>query len=359
MLAVELQKRVGTVDLDVAFEVGAGECLVLAGPSGCGKTSVLRMIAGLLRPERGRVSCGNTTWLDTGGRSGRGDVNLPVELRRCGFVFQDYALFDHISVWRNVAYGLSELPRRERRARALELLERFGVARLAGERPGVLSGGERQRVALARALARRPAALLLDEPLSALDVTARGHAGRELTATLAELGVPSVLVTHDFMEAALSGDRIGVLDGGRLVQTGTAGELSAVPRSAFVADFTGANVLRGSARPGTGGLTEVQLDGGGEIVSVDAASGPVAASVHPWEIVLDPPDGTAAGSAQNRLAAEVTSVATIGNRVRVALATPQPLVAEITAPASARLRLAPGARVTATWKAAATRLLPL
>lgn len=359
MLAVELKKRVGTVDLDVAFEVEAGECLVLAGPSGCGKTSVLRMIAGLLQPERGRVSCGDEVWLNTGGSDRRGGVNLPVELRRCGLMFQDYALFGHLSVWRNVAYGLDDLPRRKHRARALELLERFGVAQLADVRPGVLSGGERQRVALARALARRPAALLLDEPLSALDVTARGHAGRELTATLAELGVPSVLVTHDFMEAALSGDRIGVLDGGRLVQTGTADELSALPRSAFVADFTGANVLRGSARPGAGGLTAVQLDGGGEIVSVDAADGPVAASVHPWEIALEPSDDTATGSAQNHLAAEVTSIAAVGNRVRVALATPQPLVAEITAPAGERLRLAPGTRVTATWKAAATRLLPL
>lgn len=359
MLAVELKKRVGTVELDVAFEVGAGECLVLAGPSGCGKTSVLRMIAGLLRPERGRVSCGDAVWLDTDGGNRRGGVNVPVELRRCGFMFQDYALFGHMSVWRNVAYGLNELPRRKRRARALELLERFGVARLAGERPGVLSGGERQRVALARALARRPAALLLDEPLSALDVTARGHAGRELTATLAELGVPSVLVTHDFMEAALTGDRIGVLDGGRLVQTGTADELSAVPRSAFVADFTGANVLRGSARPGAGGLTTVRLEGGGEIASVDSAEGAVAVSVHPWEIALEPPGSPAAGSAQNHLDAEVTSVTAVGNRVRVALATPQSLVAEITAPANERLKLVPGARATASWKAAATRLLPL
>lgn len=352
MLAVDIRRRVGTVNLEIAFEVGAGECLVLAGPSGCGKTSVLRMIAGLLVPEQGRVSCGETTWLNTSER-----VNLPAELRRCGLMFQDYALFGHMAAWRNVAFGLSDLPRRKRRARALELLEQFGVAQLAGERPGVLSGGERQRVALARALARRPAALLLDEPLSALDVSARGHAGRELTATLAELGVPSVLVTHDYMEAALTGDRIGVIDGGRLVQTGTADELSAMPRSAFVADFTGANVLRGHAAPGPGGLTAVRLEGGGEITSVDEAGGEVAAGVHPWEIALEPPGGPAAGSAQNHLEGTVTSVTTVGNRVRVALATPQPLVAEVTAPASARLRLAPGSRVTATWKAAATRLM--
>ena len=169
MLRVAAETQLGDVALDVALEVAAGECLALAGPSGAGKSSVLRIAAGLLSPRAGRVVCGERIWLDRA--SG---VDLPPEQRRCGFVFQDYALFPHLSAWQNVGYGL---PRRERRARALELLERFGLAHRADARPRTLSGGERQRVALARALAVRPDALLLDEPLSALDARTRAAAG--------------------------------------------------------------------------------------------------------------------------------------------------------------------------------------
>src|SRR3954465_12027284 len=142
--------------LDVALTIEAGRCLALAGPSGAGKTSVLRVVAGLRRPAAGRVTSGTETWLDTA----RG-IDLAPEERRCGYVLQDYALFGHLSARDNVAYGLRGGSRHERRARALELLERFGIAALAGAKPGAMSGGERQRVALARALARRPDVLLL------------------------------------------------------------------------------------------------------------------------------------------------------------------------------------------------------
>jgi molybdate transport system ATP-binding protein len=355
VLRAELDTRVGDLALDVALSVEPGECLALAGPSGAGKTSVLRAIAGLLRPARGRVSCGEDVWLDTARR-----VDVPVERRGAGYLFQEYALFPHLSAWRNVAYGLGR--GEDRRGRAHEMLERFGLGSRADARPGELSGGERQRVALARALARRPRALLLDEPLSALDARTRARASRELAATLRDAGVPSLLVTHDFAEAALLGDRVAVLDGGRIVQEGSARELAAAPASAFVADLTGAVVLTGVAEPGPGGLTLVRLDGGGgqaELVSTDAGSGPVAASVHPWEIALAPAADEPSGSAQNRLAARVVSVTHVGNRVRVGLEAGQPLVAEVTEPALRELRLEPGARVTASWKAAATRLVPL
>src|SRR5918998_1524205 len=172
-LEAAVRTRIGALDLDVGLAVAAGECLALAGPSGAGKTSVLRVIAGLLRPAGGRVKCGGAEWLDTA----RG-IDIPAERRACGYLFQEYALFGHQSAWRNVAYGLRELPRREREPRARELLGRFGLAGRADARPATLSGGERQRVALARALARRPAALLLDEPLAALDAGTRAAARR-------------------------------------------------------------------------------------------------------------------------------------------------------------------------------------
>jgi len=326
----------------LALEVPPAVPLALAGPSGAGKTTLLRVVAGLARPGTGHVECGET-WLDTE----RG-IDVPPERRRCGLVFQDHALFPHLSAWRNVAYAAD-------RERALELLERFGVAHRAEARPRELSGGERQRVALARALAARPRALLLDEPLASLDPRTRAHAARELAAVLAELEIPVIAVTHDFAEAALLAGDVAVLEDGRLVQRGAPSTLAAAPASGFVADFTGAVVLTGTAFPGD--LTRVELDGGGEVASIDRADGPVAVSVHPWEIALErsAPDG----SALNRLDARVVSVTAIGNRTRVGLAAPQPLAAEITTASAERLGLRPEERVVAVWKAAATRLSAL
>jgi molybdate transport system ATP-binding protein len=350
VLRVEARTRLGALELDVALSVAAGECLAVAGPSGAGKTSILRIVAGLLRPATGRVTCGDQTWLDTGG-----GVDVAPEARRCGYVFQEHALFGHLRAWQNVAYGLHGVPRSERRARALELLARFGMESLADARPRTLSGGERQRVALARALAVQPGVLLLDEPLAALDTRTRAAASRELHAVLADAAVPALLVTHDFGEAALLGDRVGVIDAGRVIQEGTAAELAAAPASAFVADFTGAVVLTGTARA-DGGLTRVALDGGGEVASLEPASGPVTVSVYPWEIEILP-DSEHHGSAQNRLPVQVLSVTTVGSRVRLGLAAPQPLTAEVSEAAVRELGLEPGVRVVASWKAAATRLL--
>jgi molybdate transport system ATP-binding protein len=337
----------------------------LVGRSGSGKTSMLRTIAGLLSPAAGQVDLGDAVWLDTE----RG-VDLAPERRGCGFLFQDYALFPQMSAWRNVAYGMRR-PRRERRAAALTMLERFGVAALADARPTTMSGGERQRVALARALAARPPALLLDEPLSALDSTTRREAIGELRAVFAETGTPVVLVTHSFEEAAALAGELIVIEAGREIQRGAAAEISASPASAFVADFSGAVVLRGAASGGggDGDLTVVRLPGGAEVWSADRAVGPVALSVFPWEISIEVGGEPAAGSPAsaptdppldsrlNRLACEVTTVTAIGSRARVGLAAPEPLVAEITAASAARLGLRPGTRVTAVWKATATRLI--
>ena len=329
-------------------------CLAVAGPSGAGKTTVLRVVAGLVRPRAGRVAIDGEVWTDV-----EAGLFVPVERRRCGYLFQDYALFPHLSAWRNVAYALRHVPRAGRRAAAEDLLERFGVRHLADSRPAELSGGERQRVALARTLARSPKVLLLDEPLSALDARTRAAAGRELGRALGEAGVPALLVTHDFSEAALLGDEVAVIDRGKLVQRGGPHELASRPASAFVADFLGASVLEGTARQDESGLTHVALDGGGELASTDAVVGRAAASVFPWEVTLEPSGTPVHGSAQNRLRGTVISLTPVGNRYRVALATPQPLAAEVTEAAVERLRLRVGDSVDACWKATATRLSPL
>jgi molybdate transport system ATP-binding protein len=207
-------------------------------------------------------------------------------------------------------------------------------------------------------LAREPEVLLLDEPLSALDARTRAGASRELAAVLRDVEAPALLVTHDFAEAAQLGDRVGVIDSGRVIQEGTPTELAAAPRSAFVADFAGAVVLTGVARGGADGLTHIQLDGGGEVTSTDTGEGPVAVSVYPWEIAIEPRGaGAAPGSTQNHIPAEVLTVTAVGNRVRLGLAGPQPLAAEITQVAADGLGLRAGVHVVASWKASATRLV--
>ena len=340
-LDADIHHRLRAFDLALTLAVG-DETLALVGPSGAGKSTFLRAVAGLERPHRGRVALDGEAWLDTE----RG-VDLPPERRSVGLVFQEYALFPHLSVRRNVAFGGASA------AEVDELLERFGIAQLAAARPDAISGGERQRVALARALARRPRVLLLDEPLSALDAHTRGAVRAELRELLAGLGLPVVLVTHDFEDAATLADRVGVLVEGRLLQLGTPAELVAAPVDPFVARFTGANLVRGTSTGPSGGLTEVVLDVGGTMWSTDAVRGRVAIAVHPWEVSLSrtAPDD----SAVNHLRAPIASITSLGNRARVAVG---PLVAEVTATSVERLGLREGDVVVASFKATAARLVP-
>ena len=248
----------------------------------------------------------------------------------------------------NVAFGA-----RDRRA-VPELLERLRISQLAGARVTELSGGERQRVALARALAREPDVLLLDEPLSALDAYTRRTVRAELHEFLRELRMPTLLVTHDFEDAATLADRVGVLVDGRILQLGRPQELVGSPSDSFVASFTGANLLRGIASPGRDGLTEIALDGGGSLWTTDPGSGRVAVAVYPWEVSLsrDVPND----SAVNHVRAPVSSIVSLGNRVRVRVG---PLTAEVTTSSIARLALGEGDVVVASFKATGTRLLPI
>lgn len=327
-------------DLELALEVGA-ETFALAGPSGAGKSTVLRAIAGLARPQRGTIRMGKTCWFDAAH-----GIDLPPEGRSTGLVFQDYALFPHLTVEANVAFGAKN--------GIGDLLERFGIAGLANERPGQLSGGERQRVALARALARRPSVLLLDEPLASLDTQTRARVRGELGTHLREAGLPTIVVTHDFTDAAALADRTAVLVAGKIVQVGTPGELMAAPATPFVAELAGGNLLPGHATGRADGLTEVALDGGTVVVSAEIGEGRVGVLVQPWEISLAreaPQD-----SMQNHLRARIASIVPVGNRVRVRIG---PLTAEITAASAAQLGLRQGETAVASFKATATRLTPL
>ena len=341
-LQLDLDHGLRTFRLELALTIGA-ETVALVGPSGAGKSSVLRAVAGLLRPERGFVTLGSHTWLDRE----RG-IDLPPERRRVGLVFQEYALFPHLDVRGNVAFGA-----RDRRA-VPGLLERLRIADLADARVTELSGGERQRVALARALAREPDVLLLDEPLSALDAYTRRAVRGELHEFLRELRMPTLLVTHDFEDAATLADRVGVLVDGRVLQLGPPQELVGSPSDPFVASFTGANLLQGVASPGRDGLTGIALDGGGTVWTTDQGSGRVAVAVYPWEVSLshDVPND----SAVNHVRAPVSSIVSLGNRVRVRVG---PLTAEVTASSVTRLALGEGDIVIASFKATGTRLLPI
>jgi molybdate transport system ATP-binding protein len=327
-LRLDLTVPLRAFDLRVALEAG-DETVAVVGPSGAGKSTLLRAIAGLV-PSQGVVEVGGRDW-----------SALPAEQRSVGFVFQDYALFPHLTVRGNVAFA----------GPADDLLERFGTAQLADARPRDLSGGERQRVAIARALARRPSVLLLDEPLAALDPHTRDTVRSELRTTLRELGLPTIVVTHDFVDAAALADRVGVLVEGSLVQVGTAEELIAAPASPFVARFAGGNVLTGHARR-EGDLTAVELADRTVLLSADEGVGDVTAIVYPWDVTLA--RALPSDSAQNHLQAEVQSIVPVGNRMRVTVG---PVTAEVTAESVRRLSIREGDLLVASWKATATRLV--
>lgn len=237
---------------DIALDVAAGESLALLGPSGCGKTTLLRCIAGLERPESGSITIGEETVLDK-------DVWVPPERRRVGMVFQDWALFPHLTVAKNVAYGI----KKDAGGRVRQALEMVGLSDVADRLPATLSGGQQQRVALARALAPEPSVLLLDEPFSNLDTTMRVEVRAEVDRLLRELGITSVFVTHDQEEAFVVGDRVAVMREGRIVQVDEPRMIYTRPAEKWVAQFVGAgSFLRTTATGGVanGPLGTIQLD---------------------------------------------------------------------------------------------------
>ncbi|MCC6306730.1 MAG: ABC transporter ATP-binding protein [Rhodobacteraceae bacterium] len=256
----------------ISFAVGEGELLALLGPSGCGKTTTLRLIGGFETPDAGRVRL-----------RGRDITPLPPEARGIGFVFQDYALFPHLTVLGNVRFGLTRRPRAAALARAEEMLTLVGLSDLAGRRPHELSGGQQQRVALARTLAMAPPLVLMDEPFSNLDATMRVETRQEVRRLLKAAGSAAILVTHDQEEALALADRIAVMEAGRLCQLGTPDEIYRNPASAFVASFLGrSNIVAGRAE---GMAADTAF---GRLALTRAASGAVQLAVRPEQILLDP-----------------------------------------------------------------------
>jgi molybdate transport system ATP-binding protein len=267
--------------------------------------------------------------------------------RPVGVVFQDYLLFPSLSSVDNVAFGLRSRGMRKGAARAvsLEWLERVGLSDRAEAKPSELSGGQAQRVALARALAPEPRLLLLDEPLAALDASARGEIRRELRRHLATFAGVRILVTHDPVDAATLADRIVVIEDGKVSKTGTFAEISAHPRSRYVAELVGMNLLRGHAIGGT-----MTVAGGGDLAIADTAvTGEVFAVVSPRAVALHIEEPH--GSPRNRWLGTVTDLDVVGDRVMVRIDSGIPIVAEVTPGAVRELDLAPGARVWSATKA--------
>ncbi len=228
----------------LSFDIAEGELVCLLGPSGCGKTTTLRAIAGLERPEGGRVAVAGRVLSDAG-------FAVPPPERGIGFLFQDFALFPHLTVAQNIAYGMSRRQRAEDAGRVESLLDRIRLRHLADSYPHMLSGGEQQRVALVRALAPRPRVVLLDEPFSSLDASLRAGLREETIRILKDAGVTVLMVTHDPDEALVSADRIVLMRDGRAVQTGPPDALYSRPVDAFTASFFGAvNRLPGTAKDG-------------------------------------------------------------------------------------------------------------
>jgi len=333
-----------------------GLVTVLFGPSGSGKSTVLRALAGLDPEARGTIRLAGEAWLD----SARGWV-VPPRRRRVGLLFQEYALFPHLSVAANVGYGLFALPRRDREERVRVVAARLRIGELLDRRPAELSGGQRQRVALARALAPSPRLLLLDEPLSALDAPTREELRAELRHSLEGSGIPAIVVTHDRVEAIALGDRIAVMVDGEIRQVGPVQQVFGAPVDLAVARVIGTeNVLAVRLVGRHDGLAAVRA-GEVELVGVDpgglgAAGTEAYACIRAEEVVLEEAPG-APSSARNLLAGVVTGRSEEGPLVRVRLDCGVPLVALVTRPGAEAMGLVPGKRVAALVKAPAVRIV--
>ena len=358
-----------TLDVDVharrdAFELAAslharpGETVALLGPNGSGKSTLVSVLAGLVLPVGGRVALDDLTLDDVAA-----GVHMEPEERPLGVVFQDLLLLPHLSARENVAFPLraAGLRRVEALTQADALLRELGMGSRATARPRELSGGEGQRVALARALIRRPRMLLLDEPLSSLDVAARARARGLISETLDNFTGVRILVTHDPVEAMTLADRIVVLEAGRVTQSGTPDEVREAPATAYAAELVGVNLFEGRLDPLEDGAGRLATADGDVIVAwpddrPKAPTSGVLAIVRPSDVAihLDPP----AGSARNVVRGTIASISIEGDRARVRADASPPLVADVTIGSMKRLGLETGTVVWLSFKAVEVAVVP-
>jgi molybdate transport system ATP-binding protein len=340
-LSARIVRTLGRFRLDVDLATSIGETVAVLGPNGCGKSTMFRCLAGLLPIDEGRIELDGEVFDEP-----TMDTFVLPEQRPVAVVFQDYLLFNNLTALENVAFGLRArgVARGDARAQAREWLERVGLADQAGQRPRTLSGGQAQRVALARALATQPRLLLLDEPLAALDVGTRADVRRDLRRHLATFDGVRLLVTHDPVDAYALADRVIILEAGRIVQIGTLADVTARPRSRYIANLIGVNFVRGTGSDGS-----IATASGGRIVPADPVQGDAFAVIQPNAVALysTPPEG----SPRNVWAVTVADVDRQADRVRVRLTGEVPLVAEITPAALDDLALHPGDRIWASVKA--------
>jgi molybdate transport system ATP-binding protein len=329
---------------------------VLFGPSGSGKTTVLRLLAGLERVDRGSIRVGGATWSDADRR-----MHLPPQTRDLGFLPQAYHLFPHLSVAANLGYGLTSLGAQERAARVDELLTLLDLGGLGQRHPGELSGGQQQRVALGRALARKPRLLLLDEPLSALDRPSQLRLRKDLRELLRGLDIPTVLVTHDRAEALQLGDRLVVMDQGRVCQSGDIQQVFDRPTDPAVARILGVEtVVLGRVESVSEGMAAVAVGPARILVADPGSLGRLAfVCIRGEDVAVERGCGPGAGStARNRLPARITALHPEGSLVRIALDCGFPLESLVTRQACHDLGLGEGDQVCAILKAAAVHLIP-
>ncbi|MEI2640242.1 MAG: ABC transporter ATP-binding protein [Microthrixaceae bacterium] len=351
VLDASITLRLGHLDLDVELRANPGEVLALLGPNGSGKTTTLRVLAGLEAIDDGRVVIGGQIVDDP-----TGNIFVRPEHRQVSMMFQDHLLFPHMNLIDNVAFGLraNGIDKVSARRRATEWLTRVGLAEHIRSRPNVVSGGQAQRAALARALITDPTLLLLDEPLSALDVGTRSSLRRDLRTHLEGFGGATLLVTHDPLDALALADHVAVIEDGRITQQGALGDVTRSPTTAYIAELMGTNLLRGTAS-GTSVLVErVDSPTGlppewASVVVAEIHNGPVIVLIRPNSITLhrNEPDS----SQRNRFQGTVSGFDLLGDRVRVHIDAPVPLVAEVTDLAVEELGLVSGSTIWAAFKA--------